>query len=61
VELRTALVLHHYLGYSFPEIGDLLSIPTGTAKSRVHRATRMMRAALVADAQSPRPAGGGAP
>jgi RNA polymerase sigma-70 factor (ECF subfamily) len=53
VELRTALVLHHYLGYSFPEIGDALGIPTGTAKSRVHRATQIMRTALVADAQMP--------
>ena len=53
VELRTALVLHHYLGYSFPEIGDALGIPTGTAKSRVHRATQLMRAALVADARAP--------
>ena len=44
-------MLHHYLGYSFPEIGDALGIPTGTAKSRVHRATQMMRAALQADAQ----------
>jgi RNA polymerase sigma-70 factor (ECF subfamily) len=53
VDLRTALVLHHYLGYTFPEIGELLSIPTGTAKSRVHRATQLMRAAIVADAQTP--------
>ena len=58
VELRTALVLHHYLGYSFPEIGDALGIPTGTAKSRVHRATQLMRAALVADAQAPSTVGG---
>ena len=58
VELRTALVLHHYLGYSLPEIGDALGIPTGTAKSRVHRATQLMRAALVADARLPRPSGG---
>ena len=60
VDLRTALVLHHYLGYSFQEIGDVLGIPIGTAKSRVHRATGPMRAALIADARPPRPAGGGA-
>ena len=54
VELRTALVLHHYLGYSFLEIGDALGIPAGTAKSRVHRATQIMRVAIVADAQPPR-------
>ena len=58
VEQRTALVLHHYLGYSFPEIGDALGIPVGTAKSRVHRATLAMRAALQADASLPNlPAG----
>ncbi len=59
IELRTALVLHHYLGYSFPEIGDALGIPVGTAKSRVHRATRLMRVAIVADAQLPYASGGG--
>jgi RNA polymerase sigma-70 factor (ECF subfamily) len=58
IELRTALVLHHYLGYSFPEIGDALGIPTGTAKSRVHRATQIMRAAIQADAQPTTPSGG---
>ncbi len=58
IELRTALVLHHYLGYSFPEIGDVLGIPVGTAKSRVHRATQLMRVALVADAAIPHASGG---
>ena len=54
VYLRTALVLHHYLGYTFLEIGAILGIPAGTAKSRVHRATRLMRAALTADARPAR-------
>jgi RNA polymerase sigma-70 factor (ECF subfamily) len=53
IDLRTALVLHHYLGYSFPEIGAVLGIPVGTAKSRVHRATEVMRAAIVADGRLP--------
>ena len=57
VDLRTALVLHHYLGYTFREIGDVLGIPTGTAQSRVHRATRLMRAALIADARPGTPTG----
>jgi RNA polymerase sigma-70 factor (ECF subfamily) len=60
VELRTALVLHHYLGFTFNEIGDALGIPSGTAKSRVHRATQIMREALIADARPPRPSGGSA-
>jgi RNA polymerase sigma-70 factor (ECF subfamily) len=53
IEQRTVLVLHHYAGYSFPEIAHALDIPVGTAKSRVHRATDAMRAALRADAQTP--------
>jgi RNA polymerase sigma factor (sigma-70 family) len=57
IDQRTVLVLHHYAGYSFPEIADTLGIPVGTAKSRVHRATSAMRAALTADARSPEPGG----
>lgn len=53
LDQRTVLVLHHYAGYSFPEIADALGIPVGTAKSRVHRATSSMRAALSADARTP--------
>jgi RNA polymerase sigma factor (sigma-70 family) len=49
VDQRTVLVLHHYVGYSFPEIAETLGIPVGTAKSRVHRAASAMRAALTAD------------
>lgn len=52
VDQRTVLVLHHYLGYTFPEIGEVLGIPVGTAKSRVHRASVAMRAALTADSLS---------
>ena len=49
VEHRTVLVMHHYLGYTFPEIAMTLGIPVGTAKSRIHRATAAMRAALTSD------------
>jgi RNA polymerase sigma-70 factor (ECF subfamily) len=54
VDQRAVLVLHHYLGYSFPEIASALGVPVGTAKSRVHRATAAMRAALLADSQTSR-------
>ena len=54
IEFRTALVLHHYLGYSFAEMATLLGIPAGTAKSRVHRATKAVRLAL--DTGEARPA-----
>jgi RNA polymerase sigma-70 factor (sigma-E family) len=50
---RAAVVLHHYLGLSVPEIAETLGIPVGTAKSRVHYATEALRAALEADARAP--------
>ena len=48
---RTVIVLHHYLGLTLDEIGDVLSIPPGTVRSRLHRATGTLRAALDADAR----------
>ena len=50
-EQRAILALHHYLGYEPTEIAELLGIPPGTARSRLHRAHRAMRAALDADAR----------
>jgi RNA polymerase sigma-70 factor (ECF subfamily) len=51
-EHRAVLVLHHYLGYSDREAADALSVPAGTIKSRLNRATSALRAALEADARS---------
>ena len=48
-EHRTAVVLHHYLGLSVPEVADAMGVPVGTAKSRIHYATEALRAALEAD------------
>jgi RNA polymerase sigma-70 factor (ECF subfamily) len=48
---RAAMVLHHYIGLSMPEVADATGVPLGTAKSRVHHATRALRAALEADAR----------
>ena len=48
-EQRAILVLQHYVGLSLSEIADVLGIPIGTAGSRLHHATRAMRAALDAD------------
>ena len=50
---RSILVLRFYLGLSVDEIAAALDIPSGTAKSRIHRATAAMRAALDADARLP--------
>jgi RNA polymerase sigma factor (sigma-70 family) len=51
-EQRAVVVLHHYLGYPLTEIAATLEIPVGTARSRLHYATRQLRAALEADARS---------
>ena len=47
------LVLHHYVGLPLDEIAQALGVPPGTVRSRLHRATRAMRAALDADARLP--------
>ncbi len=56
-EYRAVLVVHHYLGLSDDEAAEVLGIPAGTVKSRLHRATAAMRAALDADTRAgvPRP------
>ena len=46
---RIVLVLHYYLGLTLDEAADALGVPPGTIRSRLHRATRTMRAALEAD------------
>jgi RNA polymerase sigma-70 factor (ECF subfamily) len=50
-EMRAVLVLHHYLDLTLPDVAVALGIPLGTAKSRLHRALGLMRAALDADAR----------
>lgn len=55
---RAILVLHHYLGLGLTEIGEVLDIPAGTARSRLHYAHRAMRALLEADARPTAVAGG---
>lgn len=52
VDQRAILVLRHYLGHTPAETAEILGIPTGTVKSRLHRATEAMRAALDADART---------
>jgi RNA polymerase sigma-70 factor (ECF subfamily) len=52
-EQRAVIVLHYYSGFSAAEIAQLLGIPEGTARSRLHYATEALRAALEADARQP--------
>ena len=50
-EMRAVIVLHHYLDLPLPAVADSLGIPLGTAKSRLHRALGLLRAAIDADAR----------
>jgi len=49
IEQRAVFVLHHHVGLSLVEIAETLGVPAGTARSRLHYATRMLRAAIEAD------------
>ena len=45
------VVLHHYLDLPLDEVADVLGVPIGTVRSRLHHAMRGLRAALDADAR----------
>ncbi len=57
VEHRAVFVLHHHQGLPLVEIAETLGIPAGTARSRLHHATRALRAAVEADARTVAPQG----
>jgi len=48
LEQRAVFVLHHYVGLPLVEIAELLEIPAGTARSRLHYAIAGLRQALTA-------------
>ncbi len=52
VEQRAVFVLHHHQGLPLVEIAETLGIPAGTARSRLHYATRVLRAAIEADSHT---------
>ncbi len=49
LEQRAVFVLHHHVGLELVEVARTLGIPAGTARSRLHYATRAMREAITAD------------
>ena len=53
LEHRAVLVTHYFMDLPSDEAADVLDIPLGTYKSRVHRAIAAMRSALEADARPP--------
>lgn len=50
-EHRAVFVLHHHTGFPLLEVADIVGVPLGTVKSRLHYATRILRAAILADSQ----------
>ena len=43
---RIPIVLKHYYGFSYEEIGEMLNVKTGTVKSRVHKGMKLIRKEL---------------
>ena len=50
-EQRAAIVLQYYRDLTLPEIAEILHVPIGTVRSRIHYAKRALRAAIEADAR----------
>lgn len=48
-EQRAVLVLQYYRDLSLPDIAEILDLPLGTVRSRLHYAKRALRAAIEAD------------
>ncbi|MCM3584778.1 RNA polymerase sigma factor SigY [Mesobacillus maritimus] len=42
-DVRVPILLHHYYGYSYDEIGQIMNIRSGTVKSRVHNGLKILR------------------
>jgi RNA polymerase sigma-70 factor, ECF subfamily len=51
IDHRAVVVLHHYLDLPLDEVADVLGVPAGTVRSRLHHAMRGLRAAIEADAR----------
>jgi len=45
-DVAMPLVLKHYYGYTYEEIGEWMGIPEGTVKSRIFNAVRALRKGL---------------
>src|SRR6187551_2493105 len=48
LDQRAVFVLHHHVGLPLVDVADVLGIPDGTARSRLHYATRALRTAFEA-------------
>jgi RNA polymerase sigma-70 factor, ECF subfamily len=46
IDQRTVMVLHFYVDLPLTDVANLLEIPIGTAKSRLHRGLELLRGAM---------------
>jgi len=53
IDQRTVMVLHFYLDLPMTEAAEILEIPVGTAKSRLHRGLETLRTAMSDDVPVP--------
>jgi RNA polymerase sigma-70 factor (ECF subfamily) len=53
LDQRVVMVLHFYLDLPLTDAADILSIPVGTAKSRLHRGLEALRGSMSAEAEPP--------
>jgi RNA polymerase sigma factor (sigma-70 family) len=53
VDQRTVMVLHFYLDLPLTDAADILDIPVGTAKSRLHRGLEALRETVSQDSDAP--------
>jgi RNA polymerase sigma-70 factor (ECF subfamily) len=53
LDQRTVMVLHFYLDLPLTEAAEVLGIPVGTAKSRLHRGLEALRTAMAEEQPQP--------
>jgi RNA polymerase sigma-70 factor (ECF subfamily) len=52
LDQRTILVLHHLEGHRVTDLAEILAIPVGTVKSRLHAARRALETALATEGRA---------
>jgi RNA polymerase sigma-70 factor (ECF subfamily) len=58
-DFRAAVVLCDVVGQSYDQIAEILGVPVGTVRSRIHRGRALLRHALGADARDDETGGAG--
>jgi RNA polymerase sigma-70 factor (ECF subfamily) len=48
-EARVPIILKHYYGYAYEEIAEMMDLPAGTVKSRIHNGLKQIRKEMDAD------------